>query len=61
MNWKVKRLICSVLWALVVPTLAWIGGYDGLLERGPNTAAIAVASVFIFGFSYSCPYWNRYD
>ena len=49
----------SLLSAVIVCVIAWIGGFD-FNERGGPAALVTISALFVFGWIYFCPiWWNK--
>ena len=53
-----RRLIASVLFALIVPIIWWLGGYD-FNERGLTAVMAFVGTVFCGVWMYFAPWWEE--
>lgn len=49
-----KRILTSISFALLVPALAWVGGYD-FSERGHESFVVCLWTIGVFAAAYTYP------
>jgi hypothetical protein len=51
------RVTTSLLVAMLVPVIFWVGGFE--FERGAIAVFCIAASLFVFVLTVSCPLWDE--